>query len=125
MSFKFNTWLEYFLPSPFSVFFASAAEPPEEPETPAAINRIVYDRDERLKPKITFEVNLSNLVVGSTADTRDDYFNNISQITIFLSEIDRPLRHGDRVVLYGTKAVRVKQIYQNANPNYLRIISID
>lgn len=122
MSFKFNTWMETVTPSPFSVFAASAPIIPPSPILPPRDPLIVFDKAENCRPRIVFEIDLSSQILGTTADKRQEVINNLSQITVFVPEIETPMHHGDRAVLYGNKAVKVADTFDSS---ILKIISID
>ena len=76
-------------------------------------------------PKYTFRVNLIDyptIYSQPLPDSIDHIIKNLEDCTVYIQCVDRPLKHGDEFTLYGSKAIRVHEIYIGKEPKVLELV---
>ena len=76
-------------------------------------------------PKYTFRVNLIDyptIYSQPLPDALDHIIKNLEDATVYIQCVDKPLKHGDEITLYGSQAIRVYELYIGKEPKVLELV---
>lgn len=75
-------------------------------------------------PVYNFRVNLidwTQILPNVQPSDMPNIIRSLEQTTVFIPYVDRPLKHGDEFMLYGSRAIRVYELYIGKKPQVLEL----
>ena len=79
-------------------------------------------------PVYTFRVNVidyTSIFSQNIPDSLEHIILNLENQTVYVSYVDKPLKHGDTFTLYGQKAIKCYQQYIGKLPKILEIVNAE
>jgi hypothetical protein len=76
-------------------------------------------------PIYRFRVNVidwTQILPNVQPNDLDNIIRSLEQTTVFIPYVDRPLKHGDEFTLYGSRAIRVYELYIDKKPQVLELV---